>query len=187
MKKVLLFTIMLLAVVIAKAQEANEDSLMQAVIETGVYEVKKVVKLDGVNASTLYVRAMEALSDWTGTDGNSRAGLDFYDKEAGVVNYKGVVYNGSRKMILNKMHYYTEFMMKVRCKDGRAQITVSVPSMYVIMAKGEKKTFSIREVVKQQMKRGEAKNFDGLSVRDVVSLLVTNMEGALTKETDDDF
>lgn len=187
MKKVLSITIMLLVAIASSAQEINKDSIMEAVLKTGTYEVKKVVNVDGANATTLYVRAMNALSDWTGSDGNSRAGLDFCDKDAGIVTYKGEVYNGSRKLLVSNAKYYTDFTMKVRCKDGRAQITINVPSVMVITRNG-KQTIKIRDVVKQQMKgRDNRKGFDGLSVHDVVDLLMENMEAALSCLQEEDF
>ena len=77
MKKVLL-AMVLLATLPISAQEIN-------LTESGAYEKKEVVVVDSVKASVLFGRAMEALSDWTGTDGRSRAGLDYHDKESGTL------------------------------------------------------------------------------------------------------
>lgn len=186
MKKIITM-IMLLTAIAASAQEINKDSIMDAVLKTGTYEVKKVLTVDGASAATLYVRAMDALSDWTGSDGNSRAGLDFCDKDAGIVTYKGEVYNGSRKLLVSNAKYYTDFTLKVRCKDGRAQITINVPSVKVVTRNG-RQTMKIRDVVKQQKKGNDnRKGFDGLSVHDVVGLLMENMEAALSGLQEEDF
>jgi len=186
MKKIITM-IMLLALLPASAQEINKDSIMEAVLKTGIYEVKRVLTVDNTNASTLYVRAMDALSDWTGSGGNSRAGLDFCDKDAGIVTYKGEIYNGSRKLLVSNAQYYTDFTIKVRCKDGRAQITINVPSVTIIARNG-RQTVNIREVIKQQMKgKNNKKGFDGLSVHDAVDLLMTSMESALSDSQGDDF
>ena len=57
--------------------------------ESGVYEKKEVVSADSVKAAVLFGKAMEALSDWTGPDGRSKAGIDYQDKESGTIIYKG--------------------------------------------------------------------------------------------------
>lgn len=191
MKKVLSIIALLLIGMMASAQDVPEvDSVIAIVKEKGVYEQKHVVTVDGASASTLYRRAMEALSDWTGPEGRSKAGLDYCDKEEGIVTYKGVCYNGSRKVLTATTDIYTDFVMKVRCKDGRAQVTVTVPSMFMILPNGDKRTYSIRDVVNQmeesKKKKGKKKD-DQVSMREVVAILLNSMETALQKADDDDF
>ena len=105
--------------------------------------------VENTSAAVLYGRAMEALSDWTGADGRSKAGIDFSDKDAGTVIYKGDYYLGFKKTILGAgWDRYADFTLKVRCKDGKAQVTVIVSSISGIYNKnGVKKTYTIREVV----------------------------------------
>ena len=122
MKRVLFIMLMMSVVQAAIAQITLTDG--------GVYEQKEVVSVDDVSAQTLYLRALEALSDWTGTDGRSKYGIDHQDKESATVIFKGKDYLGARKY--GGFYYwyiFSDFMLKVRCKDGRAQITVTVPSM----------------------------------------------------------
>lgn len=195
MKKILLVVFMLAATVISvNAQVPDVDSAIIIVKEKGVYEQKRVVYVDNTKASTLYRRAMEALSDWTGTDGRSRAGLDYCDKDEGIVTYKGVFYNGYRKLILGAtLPFYTDFTLKVRCKDGRAQVTVMVPTMHTVLDTGEKKMWTVREIVDAQEKITEKakekakKKTNAISMREVVNILLENMEGALRQEKDEDF
>ena len=98
--------------------------------ESGVYEQKEVVIIDSIKAATLFGRAMEALSDWTGPDGRSKAGIDYQDKESGTIIYKGNYYMGFRHVVIRAgWDMYADFTMKVRCKDGRAQIAITIPTM----------------------------------------------------------
>ena len=112
------------------------------------YEKKEVVTVDGVTAGDLYVRAMEALSDWKGPDGKAEAGLDFHDKDAGVVNYKGKYSLGFKKGLLGDGWYrYADFTLKVKCKDGKAQVTVTVPTVTAVYSKnGMKRNYTVEEL-----------------------------------------
>ncbi len=193
MKRVLLLIMLAAAVFSVNAQVLSEDSAATIVKEKGVFEQKKVVYVDSVKASTLYRRAMEALSDWTGTDGRSRAGLDYCDKEEGLVTYKGEFYNGYRKLLLGTLPFYTDFTLKVRCKDGRAQVIVTVPTMHTVLNNGKKRTWTVREIVDAQESttkkaKEKAKNkTNAISMREVVNLLLESMESALKQDKDDDF
>ena len=169
------------------------DSAAIIVRERGVYEQKRVVTVDSVSASKLYSRAMEALSDWTGPDGRSEAGLDYHDRDEGVVTYKGAVYNGSQKLLFGReMPFYTDFTLKVRCRDGRAQVTVTVPSVFAILPDGDRRTWTIREVLEEneanpsRVERAKRKS-QRLTTREVVELLLNQMEAALKNDSDDDF
>jgi hypothetical protein len=191
MKKVLSIIALLLVGMMASAQDLPDmDSVIAIVKEKGVYEQKHVVTVDGASASKLYSRAMEALSECVGPEGRSKAGLDYCDKEEGIVTYKGVCYNGNRKFLTATTDIYTDFVLKVRCKDGRAQVTVTVPSMYMILPNGDKRTYSIRDVVNQmeesKKKKGKKKD-DQVSMREVVAILLNSMETALQKADDEDF
>jgi hypothetical protein len=94
----------------------------------GAYEVKEVVEVDSVSAGVLYDRAMLALSDWTGPSGKAKAGLDYHDRDAATVVYKGSEWMWG-KGIMGDIGIYADFVMKVRCKDGKAQVTVTIPTM----------------------------------------------------------
>jgi len=194
MKKVLLSFMMLMAGMAINAQVPDVDSAAIIIKEKGVYEQKRVVIVDGVKASSLYRRAMEALSDWTGTEGRSKAGLDYCDKDEGVVNYKGEFYNGYRQLSLGRdIPFYTDFTMKIRCKDGRAQVTVIVPTMHAILSNGQTKTWTMREVIEQNEKASPRKiekaqkKSHGMTTREIVEILLTEMETALKTDPDDDF
>lgn len=191
MKKLLLLFASMLAIT-AMAQDDGIDSVYQIVKEKGVYEKIRVVAVDNVNAATLYVRAMEALSDWTGPDGLSKAGLDFCDKDAGIVNYKGDFYNGSQKFPGGKVNIYTDFALKVRCKDGRAQITVTVPSIHYVTPQGRSVSTSIKDVVEQRMKMSERdlekankKTENKMTIQEIVDTLLDAMSTALNKAEED--
>ena len=177
----------------AVSQELTVEEATAVVMEKGVMEQKRVVVVDSISKNTLFRRAMEALSDWTGPEGRSKAGIDYSDKDEGVVTYKGVFYNGYRKLLLSTLPFYTDFTMKVRCKDGKAQITVTVPSMHTVLDDGSKRVWTIREIVEGQLKADPKKvekakkKTNAISAREVVYLLIQSMESALKKDLDDDF
>ena len=192
MKRLLFFFLMCLPMM-AGAQVLTIEEATAIVKEKGVLEQKSVVIVDGVSKNTLYRRAMEALSDWTGPEGRSKAGIDYSDKEEGIVTYKGVYYNGYRKLMLSSLPFYTDFTLKVRCKDGKAQIAVTVPSMHTILDDGSKKTWSMREIVESQdninpkkLEKAKKKT-NAISAREIVYILLQSMESALKKAEDDDF
>ena len=121
MKKVLSIAIMLLAVMTASAQEQ---------LINGVIEKKQVVMVEGVPADKLYVRALEALSDWAGSQGKSKIGIDVQDKDEGLVVYKGRLNMGFHKVnFMAGWEVFADFTIKIKCKDGRAQVSASVPSL----------------------------------------------------------
>lgn len=122
MKKLLSITIVLLAAINASAQKVE--------LTNGIYEKKVVVNADSVKAGTLYVRSLEALSDLAGSQGKSKMGIDVQDKEEGLIVYKGRYYLGYEKAnMLYGWDTYADFTLKVRCKDGKAQLSLTVPSM----------------------------------------------------------
>ena len=184
MKKILLLLALMVAMV-ARGQELTTD---------GAYEVKEVVTDSTVTKSTFYARAMEALSDWTGDDGKSRVGIDYSDKDAGTVIYKGNYYMGYYKTSLGSyLDCQMNFTLKVRCKDGKAQTTVSTSSVTVTSPKIPSRTISIREILERQ-KEGkqpnerQKKRTHMTPVRDCVQKILAAMTVRLaTPPEDDDF
>ena len=83
--------------------------------------------------------------------------------------------------------------MKIRCKDGRAQVTVTVPTMHAVLSNGQTKTWTMREVIEQNEKASQRqvekakKKMHAITTREIVELLLTEMENALKKDADDDF
>lgn len=121
MKKVLL----LFAIMMAMNAYAQES-----ILTNGVYEQKKVVEVYDKTAAQIYVRALEVLSDWAGSQSRSKANVDVQDKDEGLIVYKGRIYMGYGKAnMLYGWDTYADFTLKVRCKDGKAQLTMTVPSM----------------------------------------------------------
>ena len=103
----------------------------QIVLKNGIYEKQVVEQFADASAQTLYSRALEGLSDWTGVNGKSTYGIDYQDKESSTVIYKGKLYLGFKNMfVLQGWDVWAEFTMKIRCKDGRAQVTITVPSLW---------------------------------------------------------
>lgn len=124
MKKVFLFALLFVAVNIS-AQEVQLN-------ENKFYEKKIVEKVDSTKAGELYLRALEALSDWVGVDGKSTFGIDHQDKDSGTIIFKGKDYLGYRNFVPGAFwSVWSEFTLKIRCKDERAQIVVSIPSLWL--------------------------------------------------------
>ena len=188
MKKVLLFTMLMVAVT-ATAQDIELN-------EQGAYERKEVVQVEEATAATLYDRAMIALSEWTGPDGKAKAGLDYQNQETHTIIYKGTYYLGFKRVMLSGWDRYADFTLKVRCKDGRAQVTVSVPTVTGIhQNKGLQKTYSIKEVLDIKEKAGQKKsdrmetlvenlknNADAL-----IAAMTAKLKGSGNTDDDDDF
>lgn len=126
-----MIVVLLLAGLTASAQ-MQEGEHPYGEVKNGVWEAKRVATVEGSSASVLYLRALEALSDWAGSQEQSKIGIDVQDKEEGIVVYKGEYYLGAAKANLAPLASWAgwaNFTMKVRCKDGRAQVSVSVPSI----------------------------------------------------------
>lgn len=126
-----MIVVLLLAVLTASAQEQDGEH-PYGEVKNGVWEAKRVATVEGASASVLYLRALEALSDWAGSQEQSKIGIDVQDKEEGIVVYKGEYYLGAAKANLAPLASWAgwaNFTLKVRCKDGRAQVSVSVPSI----------------------------------------------------------
>ena len=179
MRKVLFIWAMLAMAVSAGAQgiELTPD---------GTYEVKKVTDINGVSAQTLYDRAVVALSDWTGASGKASAGLDIHDRDAGIIVYKGHEYMWTKKQRRQKYDVFADFSLKVRCKDGKAQITSTIHSM---TAAG--RVFNLRDAIQVSQKEkdsDERKHEIADRVKEVKSIadaLLMEMEKRLKTDADD--
>ena len=137
----------------------------------GAYERKEVVDVDGVNAAVLYDRAMMALSDWTGPDGKAKAGIDYQNQETHTVIYKGTFSLGFKNVFLGDgWNRYANFTVKVRCKDGRAQVTVTVAQMTVIYNRGNlERSYTIGKVLDAVKKsKGDKRKRGEMLMADIV-------------------
>ncbi|MBR2881043.1 MAG: DUF4468 domain-containing protein [Prevotella sp.] len=186
MKKILFWAVAMMMQLSVMAQEAPAIE----VNESGAYEKKEVVEVEGASASTLYLRAMEALSDWNGPDGKAKAGIDYQDKESGTVIYKGKYYLGFHRVLLAGWSMYADFTLKVRTKDGKAQVTVTIPTMTGIYSTNNMtKTATIGETVKSVEEKGVKKRPSHAflhRIPEVAQQLVEAMCGRLKIGSDDD-
>ena len=189
MKRVffLMLTVLMTAAVSAQDIELNEQ---------GAYERKEVVQVEGATAAMLYDRAMIALSEWSGPDGKAKAGLDYQNQETHTIIYKGTYYLGFKRVMLSGWDRYANFSLKVRCKDGKAQITVNVPTVTgIFQQNGAKRTFNLSEVLDVKSKSGKKRterievlinnlqtNADAL-----VAAMTAKLKGGTTTTEDDDF
>ena len=179
MNKVLLSLMMLMTGMVINAQDIS-------LTPEGTYEVKKVITVDNVSAATLYDRAVMALSDWTGASGKASAGLDVHERDAGLVVYKGHEYMWTKKQRRITYDVFADFTLKVRCKDGKAQITSTIHSMTAA-----NKVFNLREAIqisskdndneerKQEIKERVEK------VKSIADVLLDAMSSRLKVDNDD--
>lgn len=181
MKEVLSIVIMLLMTTTISAQG----------IET--YEQKKIVEADSVKAATLYVRALEALSDWAGSQQKSKSNVDVQDKDEGLVIYKGQLYLGyGKKNVAYGYDTYAHFTIKVKCRDGRAMISMTIPSVtfHWTANNSQDNTHPIGDVYPEfndRVSKVIKKTCEPIvkDLPDVVNTIIRNIEDKITKPIDD--
>lgn len=156
------------------------------------YERKEVVEVEGVSASVLYDRAMIALSEWTGSDGKSKMGIDYQNLETHTLIYKGTCYLSFKKVLLGGWNRYLNFTLKVRCKDGKAQQTLSLGSVRAVYTNDEaEKEMSMKEIVDIMAKTTNKKRLEFFAdIMENANDIMKNLAGRLKGDGisgDDDF
>lgn len=185
-KKILFWAVAMMMQLSAMAQTIEVN-------ESGAYEKTEVVLVDSVSSGVLFGRAMEALSDWTGPDGNAKAGIDYQDKETGTVIYKGRYSLGFKNTFLGDgWSRYAEFTLKVRTKDGRAQVTVTVPKVTAVYSRnGTTREGTVAQLVSQVEKAKGAKGERGEKLLEDLTGTADGMVKAMAERlkngADDDF
>lgn len=184
MKKLMITFSLLLSVMAACAQEWE--------IVGDAYERKEVVEVEGASASVLYDRAMIALSEWTGSDGQSKIGIDYQNMETHTLIYKGTCYLGFKNVLLGGWNRYLNFTLKVRCKDGKAQQTLSLGSVRAVYTDGKAgKEMSMKEIVDIMAKTTNKKRLEFFqSLMETANGIMTNLADRLRGNgvaSDDDF
>ena len=188
MKRVLSISFMLIAMNIVYAQSIPLTT-------DGAFEVKEVVDVDGVGAQQLYDRAMMALSRWTTS--KSENNLDYHDRDAGILILKGLEYMGFKNTFMGAgWERYINYSLTVRCKDGRAQVTIVIPNIvFIYNTNGIKRILTIEELkqlVDQSKKKRKERGQAILSEIQIMALnFCLNMVNALkntgSSNFDDDF
>lgn len=159
--------------------------------DKGAYERQEVVTVEGASASSLYDLAMMALSDWTGPDGKAKVGIDYQNQETHTVVYKGCYSLGFKEVFLGDgWERQVDFILKVRCKDGKAQVTLTVPT-YTARFKSVVKMGSIRELSYAVDKSKKKKRARGVALleylKETADFLVDSMSSSLKQATEEDF
>lgn len=167
------------------------DSVLQ-LTSGGVYERQTVVHVEGSSATVLFERAMIALSDWTGPDGKARAGVDYQNAETHTVIYKGSYSLGYRGNIFGGWNRQADFQLKVRCKDGRAQVTLTVPTITATyLQKNITQTHSVAKLAEEVGKsKGDRRKRGEVLLRDLAEIadgLVAAMSKRLQDGSEEDF
>lgn len=124
MKKTLVLFFVICACLTAFAQ-SNEPEL-----DNGIYVYKFVQQAEGVSQNALYLRAHTFLSDWAGSNSNSKCNIDFDDKESATIITKGSYFlRHEKENLLYGWDIYADFIVSIKCKDGRFQVITKVPTM----------------------------------------------------------
>ena len=161
--------------------------------EDGAYEKKEVVEVEGATATVLYDRAMMAVADWgfdSELDKNGH-GLGYHDRNAGTLVIKGSHKQGVKKVLLTQWVRFIDFELKVRCKDGRAQITATVPTLTAIFEQNGMKRVEKLSKLKEQASNASGKKQDKMDdfMKDVVDYcdgMIALMSERLKKGSGDD-
>ena len=123
MKKTFVLLFAICAWLTAFAQ-SNEPEL-----DNGTYVYKYVQQAEGVSQNALYLRAHTFLSDWAGPNANSKSNIDFDDKESATIIVKGSYFLGYEKEMAYGWNVFADFIITIKCKDGRFQVITKVPTM----------------------------------------------------------
>ncbi len=124
MKKTFVLLFAICAWLYAFAQ-SNEPEL-----ENGIYVYKYVQQAEGLSQNALYLRAHTFLSDWAGPNSNSKSSIDFDDKESATIIIKGSYFlRHEKENIMYGWDIYADYIVSIKCKDGRFQVITKVPTM----------------------------------------------------------
>ena len=92
---------------------------------SGTYE-----KTDTIPDCLLFKRVFDASCEWAKTDSRVNAEIDYYDKENGVIIYKGRISTGFKNVLLGDgWDCFSDFSLKIQCKDKYTQIVFSTPAI----------------------------------------------------------
>ncbi len=188
MKKTL-FTFVLLAITLS----VNSQTVLN---ENGVYELKVVEQFDNRPLSTLYEQSLMALSDVVGSREKTKTNLDIADKEAGTIVYKGGYYLGFKKV--NTLCGYegvANFTLKVRCKDGRIQYTITIPdiTLYWSCNESSNEMIPLNEIIPEYTHKGRLHYLKKSAIQfaETLDADMKSLQQALVSKTkaaaDDDF
>ena len=196
MRRLLSFTIMLLMVLTVSAGK-KKDTVVQAepLNTNGEYERKMVVEVPGATAQDLYVRALEVLSDMKGSNGKSSSQIDVQDKDAALVIYKGKIYEGFEyysKFAGAGWDAYADFTLRIKCKDQKAQVTMTVSTMtFDFNVKPSTQTIPLTELVPYTYKGNYTFKKSAIKYAPAVAPSMDNLMivicAKMKQGTDDDF
>lgn len=125
----------------SRADSLAFERVRSIVSDLGRYEVETVVEVPGATATELYDRVRVALADWAGPGFKSQNNLDYTERDAGIITSKGRSFFYQHKA--NEI--FANYILKVHCRDGRARVVYSVPSVVQYYRKdGDGYTRSLR-------------------------------------------
>lgn len=123
MKKTFILLFVICAWLSAFAQSNDPE------LDNGIYVYKYVQKAEDVSQNALYLRAHTFLSDWAGPNANSKSNIDFDDKESATIIVKGSYFLKYEKEMTYGWNVFADFIVTIKCKDGRFQVITKVPTM----------------------------------------------------------
>ena len=180
---------------------AGAQTLME-LNHNGAYEYKDVVKIDSTTAQQLYDRAMMALNDLLGSE-NMKRNIDYNDRDAATIVLKGRQFGWKKNYILGVgWDVYIDWVLKIRCKDGRAQVVCTVPSITSVHNKQNVHGTTLMNVAiaaleaekakgwkksREEVVENELNNIKELANRIVTNITTTMLNNAAADAADDDF
>lgn len=149
MKKLFLIaTAIVLCISISAQQQTELDP-------SGIYRLKVVEEYSGVPSDEIFDNCLSVIPNLTQYN-NSNRKIDLLDKEAGIIMFTGEYYLGSKTTnLIFSYDVYANVVLKVRCKDGKAQFCFEVPSI-------------------KMYKSGKTNNFEVINLSEVIPVYTHN-------------
>lgn len=98
--------------------------------EAGEYELKVVREYSGMSAENIFDKTLVALSEIKGGSEFSKFNFDVKERDGGIIVYKGKLFLGYREVnISGGYDYLADVTLKIRIKEGKAQYTITIPTM----------------------------------------------------------
>lgn len=147
-------------------------------------EYRTVVTFENTSATVLYSKALSAVSKISSKKMSSS--MDLKDDEGKHLIYKYTDFLGTKK----KWEMYCDVILDIRCKDGRVQFIVNVPTLKFQHSTGVNRSYSFRTAVEEREKQSDNKRDEnGATVQasEMCKNLVYFLTNEMKLDPDDDF
>ncbi len=185
MTKKLFLTVIAAAMAAASGAQRMENLL--PLNEQGNYEQKQVVEVDSTSKDVLFDRVMDFLPGWAGADGQTRGSIEASNKERGTIVYKGSfslgTYLKNNLITTIAVQREAEFLINIRCKDGKAQTVITVQKAKAHnLINAANPYLSMKELRQQVVKAKGKKRVRGKALLANIEETVTAMQATLKEK-----